>query len=186
MLSELRRRKFTHYFRLWDIRHRGIMEFEDYLLLTKRIMQIKKIDPGSEVYEQMMAYTRANWIELVQMADFNGDGSISLAEWLDYSEEITQAIQEGSWPRRQEMEQFIGTLFQLLDEDCDQRLTARDWQRFVFICGIDEDARQHFARVDTARKGHITADDLNALFLEFLLSEDYDAPGNYIFGTFLR
>jgi hypothetical protein len=186
MLSELRRRKLTHYFRLWDVRHRGVMEFEDYLLLTKRITQMKKIDPGSGVYEQMMAYSRANWIELVQMADFNGDGTISLAEWLDYTEDITQGIQDGSWARRQEMERFIRAIFDLLDEDCDQRLTVRDWPRFVFVCGVDEEPRQHFARLDTGHKGHLTFDDLLGLFLEFLLSEEYDAPGNYLFGSFLR
>src|SRR5688572_29978812 len=111
MISELRRKKIVHYFRLWDTKHTGCMEYEDYLLLTKRIARLQHIDPGSEMYQQLVAYTNANWIEMAQVADVDGDGKISLQEWIDYSYITIKLIEDGNYERLQATQQFIRTFF---------------------------------------------------------------------------
>jgi Ca2+-binding EF-hand superfamily protein len=159
------------------------MEYEDYLLLTKRIARVEQINPGSDLYKQMVAYTNANWIEMAQIADHDGDGKISLQEWMDYSFIMIQRIEQGNHERMHETEQFIRTFFDLIDDDHDGRVTAKDWRRFIAIWGIDGDAQENFARLDTDHDGFLSFDDVLSLYMEFLLSDDYDAPGNFMFGN---
>jgi Ca2+-binding EF-hand superfamily protein len=184
VISELRRKKIVHYFRLWDTRHAGCMEYEDYLLLTKRIARLQRIDPGSDLYNQLVAYANATWIEMAKVADHNGDGKISLDEWLDYSFITIQLIEQGNYERLQETEQFIRTFFDLIDEDHDGSITAKEWRRFVSIWGIDDDPQQHFERLDVDHDGRMSYDDLVALWMQFVLSDDYNSPGNFLFGNF--
>jgi Ca2+-binding EF-hand superfamily protein len=185
MISELRRKKIVHYFRLWDLKHTGCMEYEDYLLLTRRIAQLQRIDPGSELYNQMVAYTNANWIEMSRVADQDGDGRISLQEWMDYSFITISLIEQGDYDRMNETNLFIRTFFDLIDEDHDGAISAKDWRRFTIVWGIDEDAAEHFARLDTDNDGRMSYDDLVELWMQFLLSDDYESPGNFLFGNFL-
>lgn len=183
-LSELRRKKFTHYFRLWDVDHKGCMTFRDYALLTERTAALDNVPADSEIYRQMMAYTQANWDEMLRNVDTDRDGKLSLKEWLDYCSLYSTRVVDGSYTRIEELEQYTRAFFALVDQDRDGKIYAEHWHRFTKVWGIDGDPIDMFMRLDHTDKGHMTFEDLMDRFYEFILSDDETLPGNFLFGSF--
>lgn len=183
-LSELRRKKYTHYFRLWDVEHKGYITFEDFTLLTKRTAALDHISEDSDLYQKMMDYTKANWDEMIQDVDSNNDGKLSLSEWLNYCNLFTRRISEGDYPRINELEQYARTFFAAVDQDGDGKIYVEHWKRFTSVWGIDGDSVDMFMRLDPADKGYMTFDDFMDRYYEFILSDEDTAPGNFLFGTF--
>lgn len=184
MLSPLLRRKYTHYFNLWDANGDHFMEFDDYLLLSRRVAQMKGIAPNSPAYEQMLATNQKLWEGILQFADKNNDGKVSLDEWVAYCAATTELLTRDQVALEGATKQFAQTMFSTMDLDEDGQVSADEWHKFTETWGIPGDAQSHFRRLDLNGDGCLTLEEVMELYGQFLLSDDPAAAGNVLFGDY--
>ena len=72
-------------------------------------------------------------------------------------------------------------MIELIDQDGSQSLTVREYARLLQAMGSTVDAEATFARLDRNQDGRLTLDELIALSLEFMMSDDPEAPGNFFY-----
>ena len=80
----------------------------------------------------------------------------------------------------------VQLIFDAMDVDGDGRLTVAEYRAYLRACGADDAiADAFFAHADLDEDGRVTRDELSHAVQEFLLSENPDAAGNYLFGPIL-
>ncbi len=182
MLNELQRKKFTLYFNLWDQDHNGQLAFEDYLLLSNRIAQLRGLAQGSEQYREMYDATVKLWENIQAYADPDQDGRVSLPDWLAYCETSVNLLRKDQLALQAVVEQAVGLFFNALDLNGDGWLTPVEWGNFVKAWGIGQGTLTSFVLLDLDGDGRLSLADILSLYRQFLLSDDPREPGNYLFG----
>jgi juvenile hormone diol kinase len=181
MLSDLRRRKFTNYFRILDRSGNGRLGEADLERIVQGVTAERGLEPGTEEYESMKGAIMATWHHLMEYASQDGDDGVSLDDWLT-TLEATAAD-----PEKYEtyVTPFASGVIALLDLDDDGVVGLAEYQKFFDIFGVSaESAEESFARLDVRGDGRITVDEALERVSEFHRSDDPDTPGNWLFGPF--
>lgn len=100
---------------LFDIDRSRVITPADYEAIGQRVAVARGCEPGSPEYHESIAHWQGLWEAQVRPADANGDGQVTVDEWLDF----TQA--EGSHTRPEELEKASRILDFMLRptvEDC--------------------------------------------------------------------
>jgi len=170
MLTDLQKRKLTAQFRLNDLAQSGYMERADFEQFAARICESLGFVPGSPEYNQVHAQTLASWdTEQLKAFDADGDGRVSLAEHLA-AYDVT--LQDAALFQRLTV-QYSQFVFGLWDQDRDGRLSTDEYAKVLWCYGGTRDqAAEAFRRLD---RGPIK---------EFYLSDDPEAPGNWLLGSY--
>lgn len=182
MLSDLQKRKFTRAFRVLDGDGDGDLRREDFDAIGNNLAAGLGLAEGSEGRRNLVEAYRAEWEKLLKNADANGDGKIQLDEWLALQDRLVsdKAMFE------EIVRSFSASLFQLFDRDRDERVTLDDLKVFWRAYRItDEEAHAAMWRkLDPSGAGYLTREQMRTVNAEFYLSDDPEAPGNYIWGPF--
>ncbi len=182
MLTEIYRKKMTHYFKLWDLNQDGVLEFEEFFTLTRRIADFKGLSPDSLEYQQWQDDTVHRWQDILTYSSDEAKDKMSLPDWLRYCEaRLEDAKQNG----KNEMDQLVAQyFFNLVDVQQDGVLTLDEWPIFVELMGIKDTPAVHFQKLDVENKGHLSLDDFLQLYEQFFYNENPTDPGNYFYGLF--
>ena len=181
-LTTFQRRKLATMFAALDLDHDGAIELTDYTRRVGAIAHVKGWLPDSPLYARNFAFALAEWGNLAESADTNQDGRVTLEEFLRYGEnflddrDAVRAYARGD----------VQLIFDAMDVDGDGRLTVAEYRAYLRACGADDAiADAFFAHADLDEDGRVTRDELSHAVQEFLLSENPDAAGNYLFGPIL-
>lgn len=182
MLSDFQRRKLTAQFRLNDLSGNGYMERADFEEYAARICQSLGLAPGSSEYEMVRAQTLESWDnEQLKAFDADGDGRISLEEHIaSYSVSLNDPALF-----QQLTVQYTQTILGLWDQDRDGKLNVDEYAKLLWCYGgQDQAAREAFRRLDRDGDGYLDVGEIVEAVKEFYLSDDPDAPGNWLLGAF--
>jgi Ca2+-binding EF-hand superfamily protein len=182
MLNDFQHYKFTHYFYLWDSEKSGFLTLENFAQLFNRIIVLKSLTPDMPEYQTLQQNTSEIWDGIVQYADTNNDGKVSLAEFLVYCEHALPHFKQMAATNAPTP--MGHAIFTLMDTDYDGEVVAEDWGAFLQAWGIVEDAAEHFALMDVNGDGKISYDEFTRLCYVWGYSDTPKDIGNFLFGRF--
>ncbi len=158
----------------------AIIEQADMDQTVAALSKLYGFEPGSPQSDAIAAGQTAVWQSMAAM-DADEDGRISLDEYVQANvalmanPEQFQALQIAS------SEQLLG----LIDLDGDGKLSESEIVKALGAFNIDEDgARQAYQKMDRDHDGFIRTEELLKNVEEFYMSEDPDAPGNWLVGPY--
>ena len=179
MLGELQKLKLTKLFQLRDSNQNGSIGKDDFDQDFETIIRDNHLQPGSPEYETLRSNFEDQWNNLREQMDTNGDGLVSLNEWLDYHDlvlsdnrydEVFQKQHEG--------------VFDSDDADGDGKLDVNLFLNKRKTPDMDDqDITKLQLLVDPDGDGYMEKSHLLQLVREFYLSNDPEAPGNWFFGN---
>jgi hypothetical protein len=181
MLTDLQKRKLTVLFQHHDMDEDGFLGKADYERFAERFCEVQGYAPDSPQGEAAHAQNMAVWEQVRQVADKDGDGRVTLEEYL------------GSWNVTlsdkklydQLVTGYAQSLLALWDRDGDGRLSGVEYAAFLGCYGVgEESAREAFRHLDPDGHGYLTLETLTRRYDEFFLVDDPDAPGSWVFGPY--
>jgi Ca2+-binding EF-hand superfamily protein len=184
--SELQKNKLIHMFELLDIDGNGIIEYEDFRMVVDTLADERGWGRTNRRYIGLVAANRRLWKMYTRDFDANGDGTVSLVEWMAFHIKafLTEPLKNGFDPSVSRALNTVARFFcDMLDSDLDGEVTEQDYVEFCEAYHIDEEeARRGFRLFDRNQNGILQQQEVAYLIEEFYLSDDPDAPGNQFFG----
>lgn len=184
-LSAVQIRKFTTLFNAYDYSKNQYLTRDDCLTFAQRVSTVfgwEKQDPN--VHETRLAVLEHSreqlFNRLLDASDRDHDNQVSLAEYL-------------AWFKRQAMEcknmgraapwikQSSKEIWQLFDADGTGSIDLSEYGKMLAVMGSSADPASVFAKLDQDGDGKLTLPDVERLLLEFICSDDPDAPGNLFY-----
>ena len=182
MLSELQRRKLERRFALFDVSENGVLDKDDFELAAQRVARAFRRVPGMRGYRGIRSSHLQQWQHLQAAMDADGDGNITKDE---YIAAMTSKVIEDPTGYDQVIRPSIEAMLDIADVNHDNQLDPEEFVRMLGAYSVPaEDAAAVFARLDRDDSGYLTRDEIDLAFEEFFLSDDADAPGNWLFGAF--
>jgi Ca2+-binding EF-hand superfamily protein len=180
MLSDLKKRKLTRYFRVYDVDDDGRIARPDFERVVENVRMLHGMGDNSPGHRALLAGYLRRWEALRASADADSDGGVDLDEWLAYWDAVLS--DEGRY--QAEVASVTDRLFELFDSDADGALGADEFCNFYGVYGLKSDlAREVFADLDLDGDGVVTREELVEMAHQFYRSDDPDAPGNRLFGS---
>jgi juvenile hormone diol kinase len=181
MLTELQKRKLTVLFHHHDTDNDGFMGKADYERFAERLCEVQGYAPDSPQCQTAHTQNMAVWEQVRQVADKDGDGRVSLEEYLE-SWDITLSDKR---LYDQLVAEYSQSLMALWDRDGDGRLSGVEYTAFLGCYGVGEkSAREAFQHLDQDGLGYLTTETVTKRYEEFFLSDDPATPGSFLFGSY--
>lgn len=178
MLTHFQKKKMTHLFHFFDRDGDGFIEPKelDHIVDDLAVSEEENEQAHQRRLQQMF---HRFWKQLIDAADENNDGKISLEEFVGVHEILiadSSSYQRYVYP-------FIESLFHLIDLDKDKRWDKKEFSHFYNLCKqTKEYAEEAFSKMDADNDGFLSHLEVIFYFREFYLSKDKNAIGNYFFG----
>lgn len=181
-LSPLQVRKLAREFQVLDLSGNGQLEWEDLARGVEQLARLSGWEDDAPERAALLGRRRELWQLLTAAADRNQDGHISLEEFVVlWARVLAQAGGD-----RAHVPRWFGHLvmssFDAMDLDKDGVIGPEDYARFLEAHGVRVDVDACFARLDHNGDGVISRREGLDLFLDFLMSSDPAAPGNWLWG----
>jgi len=187
-VTELQKDKFLHTFDLLDVDGNGVLQYEDFRMAVDIMCDERGWREGHRRRRGLVRANRRIWDMMVRYLDADGDGEISIVEWLNFHFEafIKDPNLESVNP---DLNGALATTSQffcdMLDCDLDGKVTQQDYILFCDAYRIsEEEAKRCFDLFDKNSDGILQVSEVERLIREFYLSNDPKAPGNVFFGIF--
>ena len=183
MLSTFQRSKLIYFFHLLDLNRNGLLQFNDFsemveqvrlkIGLEERSMAHKRIaDKGTRLFHQLLSD--------ISPAEHQ---SISEEEWISYFEKrLGGKFSEMAVTTYKEL--IYQYIFDFFDHNRDGFITKNELKSLFEIFGADlEYLDKSFAKLDKNEDQKISRYEILAAIEDFLISDDKEAAGNWIFGN---
>ncbi|WP_067568148.1 lipase family protein [Nocardia acidivorans] len=169
-----------HGFGLLDITGDGYLTADDYEAFGLRLVQAFHEAPGSPRAMAVRAGYRALWHSMAARADADGDGRITVTEFLDWLER--HCDNEGF---DRDITPLAQAVIELADADRNGVLDRGELIELLLGCEFTTaEASVLFDRLDIDGSETITTDELITAIREFCLDPTPDKPGAWLFGRF--
>ncbi|GIG62537.1 hypothetical protein Lfu02_69090 [Longispora fulva] len=163
-------------FRVLDATGDGHLSAGDFEALALRLVQRFGQAPGAPLARQIRAGYRALWRVLREQLDIDGDGTISLEEFLASSDVATSPEFDTT------VESLARAVIALVEPD-GQVLTREKFRALLAGCGVGEnESGEILAELDTNRDGSLDVTEIVASIRDFCLGKNPEAPGYWLFG----
>ena len=182
MLTELQKRKLTVLFHHHDMDNDGYLTRDDFEEYARRVCEELELVPGSADYDTVYTQTLAAWdTDMLSAFYRDDDNRVSLEEHLAAYD---ISINDPALHKRLQTE-FANSLVKLWDRDGDGRLSSAEYAALLGCYGVPEEAaREAFAHLDWDGDGYLSTEECLKAVEEFFLSDDPDAPGNWLLGPY--
>ena len=178
-LTDFQRQKLTRMFDVYDIDGDGRLQEQDFTRRAHLFAQQRGWDDESADFREQLDFTLADWQNLQQNTDADGDGAVTREEFLGFADQMLadpDALEQYAY-------QDADLIFRAMDSDKDGRITAEEYEMYLRVYRIDgKNAHDFFRRIDTDGDGFVSRDEITRALKEFLFSDDRNAPGNFLYG----
>jgi len=176
MLTDFQKTKLSYLFKLVDANQDDRIDNSDLEVLVERLGEMAT-DPDR--LAEVSAKYRVMYAGMMEMADTNRDGKVTLEEFLAFEDKML-----GDREMYDQMAGAITDLYgELLDRNGDGKNDVDDYRAFLKTLRVDtSQADDIFKALDKNGDGQLTRAELQETLLEFYLSNDTGAPGNSFFG----
>ncbi|MEV7831241.1 EF-hand domain-containing protein [Streptomyces subrutilus] len=178
MASAVKNQKFAVLFTWFDQDQDGQLSEDDMRTTAKVFAQVARDEDHSNISALHSAFEQW-WQLLLQHADTDGDGQISRTEFI--------TTMEASVTSPEHFESAVmaiaDAVMNAADTDTDGVLSRDEYIRMYETLGVaPELSGPAFTRLDLDGNGVISHDEFRAAIVDFYLSNNPDAPGNYLLG----
>lgn len=178
-LSEFQKRKLALAFYRMDSSRDGYVERADWELQGQKVAVLRGISAGTPEHDKILAAYLEIWDRWFRHLDLDGDGKVTLDEYLD---SVRHAMSNPA-ERVAEGEGTGNSVFDAVDGDADGVIGLEEFTVFLRASGCsEEDARLAFVKI--ASDGRLTRDAFNKATQDYHTSDDPSVVGNWFFGTF--
>ncbi|MEX0779586.1 MAG: hypothetical protein WD037_07620 [Balneolales bacterium] len=170
----------TRYFNCIDQAAKGFFVMADVDAIAIRMAERRNIEQGSNVYLQIREGVRALWHNS-RLYGFSQDpDQVTLADWIAHETYVLSTV----LMREAYMKKLTREVFDAVDQGYGT-MDVQQYTDLMIAFGVEPDTTEWaFSRLDVAQKGYLTRDEFVRLVEQFHMSEDRDAPGNYLFGVY--
>uniref|UniRef100_A0AAU2UZU6 EF-hand domain-containing protein n=1 Tax=Streptomyces sp. NBC_00003 TaxID=2903608 RepID=A0AAU2UZU6_9ACTN len=174
-------RKLARRFRTYDLDGDGVIERGDFRAAAEAMAQEFDQKPGTAARERLTSLCLGLWEHLAAVADHDGDGRISEAEYKAAFHagllETPESFDAGYVP-------FLHAIMDIADSDGDGRLTIEEHVRWTgALMNLPAtDARKIAVRLDADGDGLIERDDLLSAIRAYYFDESPDSAGSWLLG----
>lgn len=179
-LSPFQIRKFTTLFNHYDRNRNGFLTSRDFRAFADRIQKYFGWSDNDSRTQRVRTNREAAFRRLVATSDKDFDGKVSLGEYLRYFERQMEA-HEQTGAATPALLQSCREVLEMLDADGNGTISLKEYGGMISAMGSDANAAEVFQKLDRSGQGRLTLLDLERLTLEFVLSQDPDAPGNFLY-----
>jgi Ca2+-binding EF-hand superfamily protein len=184
MTSELRIKKLTKLFTMYDAQNHGILQLSDFERIVHKLAEIRGWNSGQQEYENLLNKYAYRWItmraEIKQKINKEINSQIDLDEWLRYHE-LLQEDEAYQW----EVKILADLIFDVIDLDDSSSLDKHEWKILFQVFNIPVVyVNETFAKIDSNHDEMLTKQEVMPLLEEFYFSDDPNAAGNGMFGPF--
>jgi Ca2+-binding EF-hand superfamily protein len=181
MLSDFQKEKFGYLFKLIDANQDDRIDTADFDVLVERLGEAHTAAGNTARLAEVSAKYREMFDGMMHMADTNRDGKVTLEEFLAFEDVMIH--------NKEMYDGLAGALTdiygELLDRDGDGKNDVEDYRAFLEVLHVESSqADEIFKKMDKNHDGQLTRNELQETLLEFYLSDDRAAPGNFFFGKF--
>jgi hypothetical protein len=177
MLSDLKKKKLTRQFQIFDVDKNHFVEWSDFERIIKNLTAARGLPADAQ------AVLRSNyqgvWDNIESQADKNNDHRVSLEEWMN-AHEVNLADDEGF---KQVMGGLVDLLIGLFDTNGDGLLEPDDYRLFYKVYEIKDGLEQGIEKIFPDGRS-LSRDGVSAVVRDFFMSDNPDAAGNWLFGPF--
>ena len=178
-LTPFQKRKLSRIFAVLDLNQDGLVDRADYVRRVDAVARLCQWPDDSPEYRRNLDFALEEWRSLCESADRDEDGEVTREEFLRYGETFlddrgaVRAYARGD----------VQLLFDAMDLDGDGKIVLDEYRTYLEVSGVDASgAEVFFAHADLDEDGRITRAEMAHAVEEFLLSENPEAGGNYLFG----
>lgn len=183
MMSDLQRRKASHYFSLLDEDENGLVDESDFERRANRLADAHDLtDP--EARADLRRRVLSWWDHLCALADLDGNECVTREEWATYWEALQASVEgddDTSTRTLDSLERAGRGTFQSMNVTDADHVTEAEYLAWVDAWGA-EGTSETFQRLDRDDTDVLTEENLVEAMKEFYLSDDPDAPGNVLYG----
>lgn len=180
-ISPFLERKLARRFKTFDTDGDGFIEREDFELSVHRLGEKFGLAPNDENVQRLRALSLGLWQHLSSVADVDGDGHISPA---DYKSAFAQGLLETEESFDAVYLPFLKAIMPIADPNGDGRLNVDEYIGWTgSLMNLPEtDARDIHRRLDTDNDGYVTTDDLLDAIREFYFDKNPSSAGSWLLG----
>lgn len=165
--TSIQERKFHSLFNHLDSDKNGSISWNDLQVPAERARHELGWVQDDPRFVMAVHLMKAGWDKALQTNDRDHTGSISFNEFVAFifrtAVESATSGQLPSWA--------------LVSGD---GITPNEYAIYLRAIGSDADPKSVFAKLDINKNGKISIDELHALLIQYLGSNDPNAPGNYL------
>ncbi len=184
MLSDLQKRKLTHLFKINNLSGDGHLAREDMEIAMKNMAHEFNVATSSETFSDLKTMFESQWEQIKGFADPNGDGRVTLPEWLTYWDNILSV--DGALDMLvMGYNASFHALFDLVDPSGPKGAFNTDrWGKY--FAAYNQPREYGVSAIKAIDKNGSGLVDVNEAMLatrEFF-GDDPNAPGNALFGPY--
>ena len=180
-MTELQKAKQVHYFNVLDYNNDGTLEKQDFVNVADRLAEMRGYEEGSSKHTAVRQEILRMWTNARALSGKEGKTQITLDDWLAHE----QKVLDSNVLIHSYVQGIARAIFDILDADNDGVISEDEYMKFFrSFRGDDEDAEIAFQKLDEDEKGYLTRQEFLEAVTEFHLSDDPDAPGNWLFGPY--
>ena len=181
MLSEVRRKKLHYFFTLLDLNRNGLLQFDDFSDLAERVRLSLSCEVGDPQHKKIAEKATHLFHHLLSDIDPEKPQSIHVDEWLAFFGENLNDENDEVLSVYQQL--IYSNIFDFFDQNRDGFITQDEFETLFEIFGIEKNSlTESFNLLDVNGDKKVSRYELLAAIEDFLISDDEDSPGNWIFG----
>jgi len=180
-MTELQKAKQIHYFNVLDANDDGLLEKRDFIDVADRIADMRGYEDGSARHSAVRKELLRIWTNARALSGAEGKAKVPLEDWLAHEEKVLDSdVLIHSY-----VQGIAQAVFDILDADSDGVISEAEYlQFFRAFRGTEDQGARAFRKLDENGDGHLTRQEFLDAVTEFHLSDDPDAPGNWLFGPY--
>ncbi|NES06680.1 MAG: hypothetical protein F6K22_29995 [Okeania sp. SIO2F4] len=179
MLSPFVQRKVAMAFYKYDQSKNGLLEKEDLLLIGKKVAASFGFKESDSKYQEILEKYTLAWDRYLSAADTDGDGKVSLVEFLEARANMDSSQIEKNL-------EYNKYMFDCLDVDGSGTISFKEYQISLKALGEtnEENIKFAFDSIDTNKDGTISRDEYAKVRSNYFNSEDIEDPSKWCYGAF--
>ena len=179
MADTVHQAKFDRLFEIFDVTGDGYISQEDFDSVIEQVIAAPHGSPNGKRVQALRDGCARFWAGIKEHAEVDSAGRVGRDS---FRTALDSAFLQGS--RFDEIVRpAVEAWFALYDADGDGRVSHHEYellQRTIGRPAADIDAG--FRIIDANADGQLTSDEFNTVVHEYFISDDPNAPGNWLFG----
>ena len=182
MLTQNQSLKLRHFFNILDYNKNGVIHKEDFDRLGMNLCLTFDIKEGTEAYDVMFQKSRRFFYQILKDLGKPTDHHVTMDEWIKLFDQIIN--QKDMEKLKYYIKLTTIYIFELFDQDKNGIISLDEYVDMFTVYHIDmKYSAKSFLKLDTNHDDCISKVELFNAVTDFFISDDPDAPGNWIFGN---